>query len=185
MNSIFICVMCLGLSLIIFKYPEHAFDTLITGSTKAINLSLKLLAIYAIWLSVLEIVQQTQLDKKISKLLNPIINMLFKNVGNAKNDIALNITTNIFGMGNACTPSGINAMQKLYNGSAYITASMAMLFILNVTSLEILPSTVIGLRISAGSSFASSIIIPTLIATFSSTFVGIVLTKLLYRKRKK
>ena len=185
MNNIFICIMCLGLSLIIFKYPEHAFDTLITGSTKAINLSLKLLAIYAIWLSILEIVKQTQLDKKLSKLLNPIINILFKDVGDAKNDIAINITTNIFGMGNACTPSGISAMQKLDKGSTYATASMAMLFILNVTSLELIPSTVIGLRISAGSTQASSIIIPTLIATFASTFVGIIFTKLFYKEHKQ
>ena len=53
-----------------------------------------------------------------------------------------------------------------------------MIIILNSTSLQIIPTTVIGLRIAAGSSSPSDIILPTLIASTISTLSGILLVKL-------
>ena len=185
MGTIFVYILTLSISLLIFKSPQSVFDSLISGSTKAIYLSIKLLSIYSIWLSILELVSATKLDRYLSNLLSKIIHLLFGDVGQAKNDIAINLTTNIFGMGNACTPSGISAMQKLDKGTKYITTSMAMLFILNVTSLEVLPTTVIGLLISHGSTNASNIILPTIIATTTSTLCGIALVKLFSKQINK
>ena len=178
MGTIFVYILTMSISLLIFNSPQMMFDSLISGSSKAIYLSIKLLAIYSVWLSILELVSATKLDKHLAKLLSKIIHLLFGDVGQANNDIAINLTTNIFGMGNACTPSGISAMQKLDKGTKYITTSMAMLFILNVTSLEVLPTTVIGLLVSHGSNNASSIILPTIIATTTSTLCGVALVKL-------
>ena len=185
MNGIFICIMCISLGLMILHTPNNAFDTLITGSTKAINLGLKLLAIYAVWLSLIELVNRTNLHKLIAKFISPITRRLFCNLGKAEYDVAINIVTNVFGMGNACTPSGIKAMQLLDRGNIKINYNMAMLFVLNVTSLELIPSTVIGLRTSMGSSNPTNIILPTLIATASSTLCGIILIKLFGKKLHK
>ena len=90
-------------------------------------------------------------------------------------------------MGNACTPSGIEGMKHLDKKSPYITNQMVMYFILNVTGLQLLPTTVIGLRITAGSQDPNSIILPTLLATAVSTITGIILCKLcgkLFRKKE-
>lgn len=185
MNFIFISILLVGTIILTITSPQSVLETFVHGSTKAINLSIRLLAIYTVWLSILNIVQNCGLDKKLQKIMSPIINKLFGNVGYAKSDIAVNITANIFGMGNACVPSGISAMQKLDCGSKYITSAMAMLFILNVTSLEVIPTTVIGLLISHGASNSSNIILPTLIATLSSTICGITLTKLYFKIKKR
>ena len=179
MNFVWISFLILGLGLMLFKNVDIAFSTLLSGSEKAIALSLKLWAIYAIWLGILKIVEDTGLNHKIGKLLTPIINKLFgKTDPETQNQIAINITSNLLGMGNACTPSGIKAINGMDKGSNIATSGMIMLLILNATGLELLPTTVIGLRVAAGSANPNDIIIPTLIATFVSTFSGVVLCKI-------
>ena len=81
-------------------------------------------------------------------------------------------------MGNASTPSGINAIAGLDKGYKYATSAMIMVIILNSTSMQLIPTTIIGLRITAGSLSASDVILPTLIATIASTFAGVILVKL-------
>ena len=87
--------------------------------------------------------------------------------------IALNMSANILGLGNASTPMGIKAMQALDDGSGKATFSMIMLLVVNATSIQLLPSTVIGLRSSAGSANPADIILPTIIATAITTICGI------------
>ena len=186
MNLVWVSIMLVGLGLMLFTNADAAFATIVSGSEKAIALSLKLWAIYAIWLGLLKIVEETNLDKKIAKLLSPIIDFLIgKTDSNTKNYIAINLTSNLLGMGNASTPSGIDGMAGLDKGSKYITTAMAMFFILNVTSLHLIPTTVISLRILHGSTSANDIILPTLISTIASTVTGIVLVKLLKKCFRK
>lgn len=178
MNIVWTSFVIIGLGILLFKNVDVAFATMLSGSEKAIALTLKLWAIYAVWLGVLKIVEDTGLNHKISKLLDPIINKLFgKTDAETKNQIAINITSNLLGMGNACTPSGIKALKGLDKGSNIATSAMIMLMILNTSSLQLLPTTVIGLRVTHGSLNPNDIIIPTLIATFASTFSGILLCK--------
>lgn len=179
MNLVWISIFLVSLGIMLFKNVDIAFSTILSGSEKAIALTLKLWAIYAVWLGILKIVEDTALDKKIGKLLNPIIKLLFGNTDTeTHNQIAINITSNLLGMGNACTPSGIKALKGLDKGSKIATSAMIMLMILNTSSLQLIPTTVIGLRVAAGSVDPNNIIFPTLIATFVSTFSGIVLCKI-------
>lgn len=181
--------MIVGLGLMLFNNVDSAFATILSGSEKAIALSLKLWSIYAIWLGLLKIVEETELDKKIAKLLSPIINFLIgKTDDKTKNYIAINLTSNLLGMGNASTPSGIEGIAGLDKGSKYITTAMAMFFILNVTNIQLIPTTVISLRAMHGSGNANDIILPTIIASIASTVTGIILIKLckkLFRKGDK
>jgi spore maturation protein A len=142
-------------------------------------LSLKLWGIYTVWLGILKIVEDTGLDKKLAKFLSPIINFLIgKTDSYTKEQVAVNLTSNILGMGNASTPSGMNAIAGLDKGSKYATTAMIMMIILNATSLQLIPTTVIGLRITAGSSSPSDIIMPTLISSAISTLFGVVVVKI-------
>lgn len=179
MNWVWTSIMLLGLGLLVFKNVDIAVSSILEGGSKAISLSLKLWGIYAVWLGILKIVEETGLDKKLSKLFRPLINKLIgKTDEYTTNQMVINITSNLFGMGNASTPSGINAIAGLDKGSKYATASMIMVLILNSTSLQLVPTTVVGLRVAQGSTSASDIIIPTLIATFASTVAGVLLVKL-------
>ena len=182
MNIIWISILIVGLALMLINNPELAFATIQSGSEKAVALCLKLWAIYAIWLGILNILEATGFDKKLAKALNPIIDFLIgKTDKETQGQIAINLTSNILGMGNACTPSGIRAMEGLSRGQKQITSAMIMFMILNVTSLQIIPTTVISLRISHGSTSSADIIFPTLISTIASTLSGIILVKICKR----
>ena len=179
MNIVWTGVMLVGLGLLVINNVDIAMSSLLEGGSKAISLSLKLWGIYTLWLGILKIVEDTELDKKLAKLLSPIIDKLIgKTDEYTKNQVAINITSNLLGMGNASTPSGINAISGLDKGSRYATSSMIMILILNSTSLQLIPTTVVSLRATAGSSNPTDIIIPTLIATLISTLSGIVLVKM-------
>lgn len=179
MNFVWTGVMLMGLGLLVVNNVDIAMSSLLAGGSKAITLSLKLWGIYTLWLGILKIVEETELDKKLSKLLNPIIRLLVgKTDEYTQNQIAINLTSNILGMGNASTPSGMNAIKGLDKGSKYATSSMIMILILNSTSLQLIPTTVIGLRATAGSVNPTDIIIPTLIASLISTIVGVLLVKI-------
>lgn len=179
MNIVWTSVMILGFGLLLINNVDLAVSSMLEGGSKAITLTLKLWGIYAVWLGILKIVEATHLDEKISKLLSPIIKLLVgKTDEYTKNQIAINITSNLLGMGNASTPSGMNAIAGLDKGSKYATSSMIMILILNSTSLQLVPTTIIGLRAMAGSDSPADIIIPTLIATIVSTLAGIILVKI-------
>ena len=179
MNLVWTIVMLVGLGILLFSNVDIALSSILDGGSKAVSLSLKLWGIYAVWLGILKIVEETGLDKKLAKLFQPLIKLLVgKTDEYTSNQIAINITSNLLGMGNASTPSGMNAISGLDKGGRYATASMIMIVILNSTSLQLIPTTVVGLRVLAGSTSASDIIIPTLIATIVSTVSGIILVKI-------
>ena len=91
----------------------------------------------------------------------------------------------MLGMGNAATPSGIKGMQGLDDGSGRMNKAMTLFMLLNTSSIQILPTTIIGLRISNGSNNATSIILPTILASFLSTFIGIFLLFLIEKIKSR
>ncbi len=178
MNIVWSGVMIVGLGMLLFGNIDIALSSILDGGSKAISLSLKLWGIYAVWLGILKIVEDTGLDQKLSRLFSPLIRFLVgKTDKHTESQVAINITSNLLGMGNASTPSGINSISGLDKGSKYATASMIMIAVLNSSSLQLIPTTIIGLRVFAGSSSASDIIIPTLIATLITTISGVLLVK--------
>ena len=179
----FLMIVC-SIAFLLFKSPNSVVESMITSSTNAIELLIKLLGIYAIWLGILEIVEQSKLNIVLSNLLSPIIKWLFGDVDKqTKNYISLNLSSNMLGLGNACTPMGIKAMQQLDKNHHSITAShqMIMLLILNATSIQLLPTTVISLRASFNSLEPTNIILPSIIATAVSTLVGVLGVKFMQK----
>ena len=169
--------------------PGAMLSEMIGASASALNLCIELCAVYAVWLGIIELVDASGLGEKLSKLLRPLIKKLFR-VEDEKTQklIAMNVSANILGIGNAATPMGIKAMQALDDKSGKANFAMIMLIVVNATSIQLLPTTVVGLRASAGSANPADIIFPTIIATFCTTLLGISLVLFIdkiLRKRKK
>lgn len=182
MRKIWFFIMLASLLLLCVTNPENSVNAMMQAGENAVMLSIKLMGIYAIWLGILGIVDETKLSDKIASLLSPVIDFLFgRNIDpTTKNYLAMNLSTNILGMGNACTPLGIKAMNgldKLNSGTTASTA-MIMLLVINATSIQILPTTIIGLRVAYGSTTSSDIIVPSIIATTLTTVLGVILVKL-------
>ncbi len=186
MNKIWLFMMLVSLAILLYINPGATLSTMIDASTEALTLCIELCAVYVVWLGILEIVEATGLSKKIARALRPIIKRLFR-IDNEEIEkiIALNMSANILGLGNAATPMGIKAMKALDNGRGVATFSIIMLVVVNATSIQLLPSTVIGLRASAGSSNPSDIILPTILATVVTLTVGISLVFLCDKIKQK
>ena len=91
----------------------------------------------------------------------------------------------MLGMGGAGTPAAIDAMASMCREEGKATDNMLMLLVINATSIQIIPTTVISLRAAAGSADAASIILPSLIATTCATATGMVLSRMAAKLRAK
>ncbi len=189
MNTMFFVMTVASLILVTVVSPDSAFSIMISGASNAISLALKLCAIYAIWLSVLDIMQKVGMSRALDRLFSPITKRLFKGEDEKTREfITLNFSANLLGMGSAATPLGIKAMEGMQDGSDKATDNMILFMVVNATSIQLLPATIIGLRSSYGSASASDIILPSLIATAVSTVCGVLLAKafsLTSKNRKK
>ena len=173
-----LCALC-------WTNPSGTLSVMIGATTDAFELALELCAVYAVWLGILELVDASGLGQKLAKLLHPLIKKLFK-IDNpeAEKMIALNMSANMLGLGNASTPMGISAMKKLDDGSGVATPAIIMLIVINSTSIQLLPSTIIGLRTAAGSISPGDIILPTLLTTICTFTLGITLALICGKIRK-
>lgn len=187
MSKVWFFMILPAMIFLLFTNPSEIIKQMLSSSEQAVELCINLLGIYAVWLGVLEIVDKSGLGQKLEKLLSPVINFLFRsNNPEANKYIAINMASNILGLGNASTPSGITAMQKLDDGSGKATFSAIMLLVINSVSIQLLPTTIIGLRESAGSQNSTDIILPIIISSVITCIFAIVLVFLFNCiKRKK
>ena len=189
--NIFWTMMMLGSMLVLLIInPSAVLSEMLGASADALKLCIELCAVYAVWMGLIELVDASGLSEKLAKLLRPLIKKIFKiEDKETQKLIAMNVSANMLGMGNAATPLGSKAMQVFDDKSGKAYFAMIMLIVVNATSIQLLPTTVIGLRASAGSANPADIIIPTLIVTFCTTILGIFLVhqidKLKRRKERK
>lgn len=186
MNAFWIFMMLSSMLVLLVTNPSVILAEMIGASASALQLCIELCAVYAVWLGIIEMVEASGLGEKLAKLLRPLIRKIFKvDDQETQKIIALNLSANMLGLGNASTPTGIKAMQRLDDGSGKATFAMIMLVVVNATSIQLLPTTVIGLRSSAGSQSPADIILPTLIVTFCTTILGIFLVHAIDKIIKK
>lgn len=158
-------------------------NAIFDSTKKTIELILILLGTLSLWNGIIEIAKETKLIKLLTKFVSPLINLLFKESKNKKEikeDISMNIIANMLGIGNAATPLGIKAMkdmQLMNNDKSRLTDDMATFIILNTASIQIIPTTVIAIRISLGSSEPTKIIFAVWFSTICAAIVGVIATK--------
>lgn len=186
MSVFWFIMMFASILVLLITNPSAVLSEMIGASASALSLCIELCAVYVVWLGILELVDASGLGEKLAKLLRPLIKKIFK-IDNTETEkiIALNISANMLGLGNAATPMGIKAMQSLDDKSGKANFAIIMLIVLNATSIQLLPTTVIGLRTSAGSTNPSDIILPTLIVTFCTTLLGIILVHTIDKLSKR
>ena len=181
MNFIFALCFTVCTVILTFINPDGVLSSMLSGGNKALELTMKMTVIYAVWLGVFELVDKSGLATKISKLLYPVNKLLFGNVPEKANEyISLNISANMLGMSGATTPMGIKAINELekHKNTRYI---IEMFFVINATSVQLLPTSVMSLRTSLNSLNPSDIILPTILTTALSSIIGIILVKVFSR----
>ncbi len=162
-------------------------DTILSSSKEAVELCILMFGIVGLWSGIMNIALSLGITTKLQQMLSPFLSFLFPNLKNekAKEYISTNIVANILGLGWAATPSGLKAMEELQKENPHqdtATNEMCSFLILNISSLQLIPINIIAYRSQYGSVNPTKILIPGLIATFSSTIAAIVYIKWKDRK---
>ena len=163
-------------------------EEILLSADTAFGMILKIFPVMALWLGIMKIAEDAGLLKKLSQKIACILKYLFPEIPKNHESlsyIASNVICNMFGLGNAATPFGLKAMQSLQTlNDKKDTASKSMItfLVLNTSGLTLIPTTILSLRMLHKSVEPTTIVLPCLIATFVSTFVGLLCNYFLSRR---
>jgi len=159
--------------------PNSVLSVMLEAAGNGVELALMLAGIYIVWMGIVAVAVDAGLISKLNKLMSPLINWLFgKQSKEVSELLATNISANMIGAGAAATPAAITAIEKMATPTmTKATTPMIMLFILSATSMQLIPTTVIGILASHGASNPSNVILPTFLVSTLTTLMGVVIVK--------
>lgn len=191
---------------------EAVSQAALDSAGEAVSLCITMIGVMALWVGLMEIAQKSGLIAKMTKGISPFVSFIFPEIpyGHpAREYISTNLIANILGLGWACTPAGLKAMEELANleaergnpeymhatgagrkevviGKGERTASKEMcdFLILNISSLQLIPVNMIVYRQQYGSVNPTAVIAPAIVATFISTLTAVVFCKVKALSRK-
>lgn len=169
-------------------------DAVLDSAGEGISLCITMAGVVAFWMGLMEIAGEAGLIASLTKGLRPVLKFCFPNIPEghpALEYIASNFIANILGLGWACTPAGLKAMEALAQleeerkESATIASNeMCTFLILNISSLQLIPVNIIAYRSQYGSSHPAGIIGPGIAATFVSTLAAVIFCRVMDPKRQ-
>jgi spore maturation protein A len=155
------------------------------GAAAAVQLCLSMAGILCLWSGVMEVMRQSGLMAGLSRLLRPILSLLypeFKNDRSVMEPLSANVSANLLGLGNAATPMGIQAATQMNRRAQGVaTDPLCMLVVCNTASIQLIPATVAGVRAAAGSASPFDILPAVWLASVCSVLAGIAAVKLFQR----
>src|SRR5690625_4698690 len=186
-NLIWALMAIIGIVYAIFNGTmEDVNEALFQSADEAVTLSIGLISILVFWLGIMKIAEEAGILKVLAKLFRPIVYKLFPELPKdhpAIGYILSNFTANIFSLGSAATPLGIKAMEEMKQLSKSPVASRSMItfLALNTSSLTLIPTTVIAIRMQYDSVSPTEIVGTTIIATMVSSIGAILIDRLFYK----
>lgn len=178
-------VLCIT-SVIFAAFSGNVTDlgtAIIDGAERAVSLSISLCGMMCLWSGIMNVFDKAGVTGKLSSLFNPIIRLAFPDVSKSsvgKEEICSCVCANMLGIGNAATPLGIKAMQKMQRlYPSGIGNDMITFAVMNTAPLCLMPQTIIALRASAGSSDPFCVIVPIWICSFFGFLFSILISRTL------
>lgn len=168
----------MGDTTIFEKMVKATFESSETAFTTSLNLT----GILALWLGIMKIGEQAGVVNVLARMLSPFLSKLFPDIPRnhpVMGSIFMNIASNMLGLDNAATPTGLKAMsqmQELNTKKDTATNPMIMFLVLNTSGLTIIPTAILGYRSMYGAVQPTDVFIPILLATTVATLVGILIT---------
>ena len=181
---------------------EAVTEQALSSAKEAVSLCITMAGVMAFWVGMMQIADSAGIIRQAARALDPVISFLFPALSKnhpARKPIATNMVANVLGLGWAATPAGLEAMKALdterCEEQAYAdrdtgkrttfactdhiaTDAMCDFLILNISSLQLIPVSIIAYRSQYGSVNPSYIVGPAIIATTLSTLAAVVFIKL-------
>ncbi|MGM8214012.1 nucleoside recognition domain-containing protein [Bacillaceae bacterium W0354] len=169
---------------------EDVNKAIFESANDSVFLVISLISILVFWLGLMKIAEEAGLLEKLAQLFKPIFTRIFPDIPAdhpAMGYILSNFSANVFGLGNAATPLGLKAMKemkKLNDDKPDASRSMITFLALNTSSVTIIPTTIIGIRMQYDSAAPTEIVTSTIMATLISTIGALLVDRYFYYRRK-
>jgi len=173
----------------LLTYRIQASDGVIETCKTAVNLSIGLIGIMALFMGFMRIAELAGGINFLSRIIGPFFSRIFPEVPKghpAMGHMMMNFSANLLGLDNAATPFGIKAMQSLQelNPSKESASNAQLMFLcLHASGLTLIPVSIIALRASAKAANPMDIFIPCMIATFAATMAALFIVSFKQRIR--
>jgi len=180
MNAIWLVIICVSVLFAALNGRMAEFtQALFEAGKAAVEMCLFLLGVVSLWLGLTRILDDSGVIHRLSRFVRPVMARVFRGIppGHpALAAITLNFLANVLGIGNAATPLGIKAMEELQTlnpRSDTVTFEMMLFIVINTSSIQLIPFTVMGLLASYGSRNPNVVFLPTLLATVVSSLAAV------------
>ncbi|MBZ5750399.1 MULTISPECIES: nucleoside recognition domain-containing protein [Metabacillus] len=191
-NLIWVALTVIGIVFAMFNGTmDQVNEAVFKGGKEAVTIAIGLISVLVFWLGLMKIAEKAGLLEKLGNLFKPILSKLFPEVPPdhpAMGYMISNMMANFFGLGNAATPLGIKTMEqlKVLNGNSdEVSRSMITFLAINTSSITLIPTTVIAIMMTYDSSSPTSIVGPSILATFISGIGAIIIDRFFYYRRKR
>ena len=186
--AFFVIAFFFGLVELCFMGNTEVFTNMVQAtfdsSKTAFETALGLTGVLALWLGIMKIGERAGAVNVLARVLSPVFTKLFPDIPKnhpVMGSIFMNIASNMLGLDNAATPTGLKAMQQMQELNTRkdtATNPMIMFLVLNTSGLTIIPTTILAFRAAKGAAMPTDVFIPILIATTVATLAGIIITAL-------
>ena len=155
------------------------------GAGAAVELCVTMAGIMCLWTGVMEVMTQCGLSDALARLFRPLLQRLLPEASRDRETLAAvsaNLSANLLGLGNAATPLGLRAAQRMACGCNGVAShELCLLVVLNSASIQLLPTTVAGVRSALGSVDPFDILPAVWLASLLSVLAGLCAAKLFAR----
>ena len=159
------------------------------GAQAGVTLAVSMAGSICLWTGVGKLMEKAGLTGKLSKLLRPLLGRVFPSIKTdsvLENHLSANVCANFLGLGNAATPMGIQAAQRMAMGCNGIASNeLCKLIVLNTASIQLIPANVAAVRSSLGCSTPFDILPAVWITSLCSAGLGVAMAWFLGRLWKK
>lgn len=152
------------------------------GAGAAVELCIGLAGALCLWSGVMALMEKVGAMEGLARLLRPVLHWLFpasRRDKEAEQALAANFSANLLGLGNAATPAGIRAAERLSDGSERAGNELCRLVVLNTASVQLLPTTICAIRAAAGSAAPFDILPAVWLTSLCSVTAGLLTARVL------
>lgn len=172
---------------VIFGFRNGTMDSVgnaaMEGAAAAVELCLSMAGIMCLWSGIMSLMKAGGLTDMLSRVFRPVLSRLLPHASQDEDTLAAltgNVSCNLLGLGNAATPLGIQAARRMaHNCNGIASNELCTLVVLNTASIQLLPTTVAGVRAALGSAHPFDILPAVWLASSLSVCAGLVAARIL------
>lgn len=169
------------------RLPQMTEGAFAAAKTAVMDIALPMVGIMAIWMGVMRLAELSGLVAVLARALRPIMRRLFPDVPvehPAMGAMVMNMAANMLGLSNAATPLGLRAMALLdsLNPRKGVASNAMVTFLtINTASIQLIPTTAIGILSVAKARDATAFVPAAVMATTIAFAAGVTMSKILQR----